>query len=545
MKKLRIVVLSIILAFSFSVKAEVFFEIDCNSKDITSSKSVTCEGNLSYETEGINDIELSYQTNLDIKFIPVDGFTINKSNGKVNIHTDDPLYDDLMMSSKIMEFTLSSNDNSKENEVLKFYNIRINKNNTNVTDDLEETFNVTLNKEIKLDNVCTLDSISVDGNKIPNYDKNKFEYHDIKVNKRVVYIDATRTSDKSSATELGGVVAPEGEETLHKVIVTAEDGTKCIYKLYLTNTLTKPTPFPTSTPTIEEEKSNDNSLKTLEIYHKKDKVSFEFDKNQDNYDIDIEKYDDDKITLKATLNNDKASFVAGLGPRDIKLVLNENKVLIKIKAENGEERIITLNINYLDNRDKDNTLLSLKINDEFINLADEKYEIKVAHDIDKAKIEATPNSDKAIVQYEDVELSFGDNEVKITVTSENGESKEYDVNVLREEKEEVLLQNIEIVGYNLGFNKETKTYDLKINHDTNKLDIKVLPETLTFDALNNNDLKNASKVIVKVIDSDGLHEYTINIIKEEDNAIICYAVFGLGIITFITSIIYVIKKKHS
>ena len=126
MKKLRILVILIILAFSFSVKAEVMFELDCNGKEITDDKSVTCEGWLSYETEGITDIEISYDTNLDINFLNVSGFTLTKSTDKIIIHTDTALYDILMNSEKIMEFTLSSNDKVKETEKVKLCNIKIN-----------------------------------------------------------------------------------------------------------------------------------------------------------------------------------------------------------------------------------------------------------------------------------------------------------------------------------------------------------------------------------------------------------------------------------
>ena len=543
MKKLRILIILVILAFSFSVKAEVFFEVDCNSKDITSDKSVTCEGNLSYETEGINDIEISYQTNLDIKFLPVDGFTINNSNGVLTIHTDDTLYDELMMSSKIMEFTLSSNDNVKDEEELKFYNIRINKENTNVTDDLFETFKVSLpdKEEPKLDNVCTLESIMVDNTKISNFDKNKFEYRDINVNKRIVFIDATRTSNKSSATELGDVKVLEGETIVHNVIVTAEDGTKCIYKLYITNNTPKEEKEELEK---EEVKSKDNTLKSLEIYHQKDKIKFDFNNKKDEYNIDIAKISNDIITIKAVLNDSKASFIKGYGPRDVNLIIGNNKILIKTKSENGEEKTITLNIKYLDDRDMDNSLLSLKINDETINLADEKLEIKVAHNIDKAKIDAIAKSDKAIIKYEDIELKVGDNNVNISVTAENGDTKEYNIKVTREEEEKIFFQNIEISGYDLNFVKDNKTYNLKINNETNKLDIKVVPSDISMEILGNDNLDNGSIVTIKITDSDGIHEYNINIIKDSDNKMIYYIIAGLGAIALITLVIYIIKKKH-
>lgn len=459
MRKLRIAVMMIILAFSFSVKAEVMFELDCDGKEITKDKSVTCEGWLSYETEGINDIEISYDTNLDIKFLAVSGFNLTKSSNKVSIHSDTTLYDILMNSEMIMKFTLSINENIKEKETVKFYNLKINKTDSVVADGYSDTFTVSIPKveptptivatpEIKKSSVCTLDNISVDNVKIADFDKEKLEYRGIRVNKRVVYIDATRTHEMSSAQGLGDVLVLEGETIERDITVIAEDGTKKVYKLFITNTNPKatPTPTPTINPTItstatpeekievpdkEESKNSDNTLKTLELYNGKTKIDFKFDKKKDEYDIKI---DDTitKITIKATLNDNKAFFVKDYGPRDVKIDYGENKILIKIKAENGDEKTIILNINYINS---DNTLKSLKINNQEVDLTADQYEIKLINDVDKTKIEAIANNEKAIIKYEDVDLVVGDNDIVITVTS-NNRSKEYHINVIREEKAE-------------------------------------------------------------------------------------------------------------
>ena len=85
---------------------------------------------------------------------------------------------------------------------------------------------------------------------------------------------------------------------------------------------------------------------------------------------------------------------------------------------------------------------------------------------------------------------------------------------------------------------------MKLPDDVNELEISVIPTNIDFEVLNNKNLKNGSKVEIKVTDSDGIHEYTINIEKESMVLnIICYAVFGIGVVSLIGSIIYVIKKK--
>ena len=544
MKKLRIFVLLFILTFSFSVNAEVFLEIDCNSKDIESM--VTCEGNLIYETEGINDIELSYQTNLDIKFKEVSGFTINNLDGKVTIHTDNTLYDELMNSTKIMEFTLSSNDKVKEKEEVKFSNIKINKKNDIIVDDVIEEFNVLLTKkEIKKSSVCTLDSITVDNKLIDGFSKDKNEYHNINVNNEVVFIDAVRTDDKSSTVNLGNVRVPKGETIENDIIVTAEDGTKNIYKLFITNITSKEV----KKDDVDElkipdeaDKSSDNTLKVLELYNENKKIDFKYDKKKDIYDINIDEVLD-VLTIKAVLNDNKARFIKNYGPRDIKLAYGDNKVLIRIQAENNEEKTITLNINYKDNRSVNNSLSLLKINDIEVNLADEELKVVLPYEVDKTKIEAVAIDEKAKVQFDDIELSVGDNEVNITVTAENGETNEYDVDVIREE-EKIYFEDIIVNGYDIGFSKYESSYTLKVDNDINELEISIIPNNIDLEVLNNKNLKNGSKVIIKVTDSDGVHEYTINIEKESMILnIVCYLVFGIGIISLIESIIYVIKKR--
>ena len=455
MKKLRIVLFLLILAFSFSVKAEVFFEIDCDSKEISDSKSVTCEGNLIYETEGITDIEINYNTNLDIKFLSISEFTISNQNNKIIIHTNTPLYDEIMNSTKIIEFTLSSNDNCNEEEKVSFSNIKINNKSDIVVDDIEEKFKVIKKEEVKKSSISTLDSITIDNVELTDFDKNKFEYKNIKVSNEIIFIDAKRTDDKSSATGLGNDRIKKGETVEHDIIVEAEDGTKSVYKLYITNVTPKETIVPTNTPTITPAitptpipQSKDNTLKTLELYNNKNKINFKFDSKKDKYDIKIDNEIIDKLTIKATLNDSKASFIKNYGPRDIKLEYGTNKILLKVKAENSEEKTYTLNIDYPDNRDNDNNLSSLIINDVIVDLDNDKLEVKLPSDTLKTKIEAVSTSDKAKIEFEDISLEVGDNELLIKVISEDGKTKEYHINVIREdkieEKEEVKEDTLKI-----------------------------------------------------------------------------------------------------
>lgn len=417
-KKLRIAVAMIILAFSFGVKAEVFIDIDCDDTKISSNKNVTCEVDLYYGTEGINDIEFNYDSNLDMKISNNSSFTMNNSNNKISIHTDTPLYDQILNFTKLFEVTLSVNDKTSEKENFTISNIVINKNNEIKLDNISKEFNVTI-ETIKLDNNCNLDSITVDNEKVKNFNKDILEYREIFVTKEIVYIDAVRSSEKSMATGLGNVKVPNGKTVERDITVTAEDKKIKVYKLFITNT------------NKEVIKSSDNTLKSLEIYNGNDKIDIDFNINKTIYDIEINDKVD-KLTIKAELNDSKASFINKI-PRDIIIKYGINKELIKIKAENNDERVITLNINYIDNRNKDTSISSLIINGRMVDLTSDKLEIILPNNNLKTEIEVIPNNDKEIIKYEDILLNVGNNDVAILVTSEYGETKEYHVNVIREE----------------------------------------------------------------------------------------------------------------
>ena len=477
MKKLRIVVMMIILAFSFSVQAKVSLEINCDSSTI-SENIITCKGNLLYEQEGINDIEFTYQTNLNIDFINVKGFTITKTDNKVLIHSKRKLFDMILNSTKIMEFTLSRNDESLDIEKLIISNIKINNDDTILINDISKSFDVS--KTIDLDNVCILNSISVDDEVINDFDKDKLEYY-LNVKNEIIFIDAVRESDKSSVTGLGNVRVPIGETIEREIIVIAEDKTTRIYKLFITNTMVLEKE---EKEEKEEEviKSNDNALKSLEIYSNNTKLDLNYDNSKEIYNIDV--IDINLITIKAKLNDEKAIFVKNYGPRDIKINSGYNKILIKVLAENNDERIITINIICKDSLSDNNELESLIINDRNIDLNSEDLKIVLPNDIDRTVISTVPKNNKSIVKYENIDLLVGDNKVIIEVVSESGISKVYEINVIREDKE-IILSDIPVME---------------------------------------------------------------NIVINEDNSlinIVCYSVFIIGITVFLISIVYSVKRKRA
>ena len=544
MRKLRIITAIFILAFSFYAKAEVLLTIDCSSNKITSSDKVTCEGTLIYEMEDVTDISFDYATNLNIEFKSIPDFKLSKNNNHISIHTDTPLNDPDMGITQIMEFTLGSKDDLKDKEDLIFKNIKANE-SINV-ESYSDQFNVVL--ETKLDDTCTLDTIIIDNKKLDNFDKNTLEYN-INTASREVFIDADRSSSKSSVTGLGKYGVPNGTTKTFEIVVTSESGNKKTYKVNITNTSPVATPVENNIE-VPKEKSKDNTLKILTLFHENERVDFEYDSSKSSFNIEVED-PIDKISIVASTMDSTAMFVSGYAPRDVTLKYGNNKVLIKVKAENGDIKTYTLNIKRKDGRSKDNSLLSLIINGQEINLGDKSsYEITVPHETVKSEISAITNNNKAKIEYKDITLADGDNDLTINVTAENGEKKEYNVNVIREE--EVDIENIKVNGYNLNFSKDIKEYSLKVSDNTKKLDIEVLPKNIKYEILGNEELHHNSQITINVeLESEKL-TYNINIIKEDtkkdnnqDSSVLKYVAISMGLISIIASILYYIKKKKT
>lgn len=102
----------------------------------------------------------------------------------------------------------------------------------------------------------------------------------------------------------------------------------------------------------------------------------------------------------------------------------------------------------VDSKDSDNLLKSIKVSSDstIFDLSPKfssnefKYTVRVGSDIDYVNVEALARSNKATIKYngesvsslEDLELEYGKNTVVITVTAEDGSTKDYVVYIIKE-----------------------------------------------------------------------------------------------------------------
>ena len=94
----------------------------------------------------------------------------------------------------------------------------------------------------------------------------------------------------------------------------------------------------------ESSKSNNNNIKSLDVKN----YTFSFSKEKLDYDLTVES-EVNKLELNVILEDSNATYEI-IGADDLKA--NDYKVLIKVKAQNGEEKNYTINIKHL-NKESD------------------------------------------------------------------------------------------------------------------------------------------------------------------------------------------------
>ena len=290
---------------------------------------------------------------------------------------------------------------------------------------------------------------------------------------------------------------------------------------------------------------NDLSLKSLKVNGETMKVGNEIY----SYSYTCE-YDTKSITIDV-VPNDSSVKVLKQDKYEFPLEDSSLPVDFSLKPLSGETQeyrvVVTRGVK------PDTTLKSLKINGKEITL-DEKefnYEITVEYSINELEIEAIPSNKDAKVDVNSKTLVVGENEAKIKVTSDKAKS-EYVIKVTREDnidKSVANLKELTIDEYRrLDFEENVLDYKLKFSEIPEKLTIhaKAKDNDGVVEILGNEDLKDGSKVTVKVTVDKISREYTL-LIKEsnsisDNKCVILACIIGL-VITIIVLIILDVRSK--
>ena len=347
-----------------------------------------------------------------------------------------------------------------------------------------------------------------------------------------VQISATKDDNKASVTGTGRFNLNYGTNT-YRVNVTAENGSTRTYTININR---------------EDTRSSNNNLKSLTL----SKGNLNFNKSTTTYNVDVDK-DTTSVKIEASLEDGKSSFENGFGLRTINLNPGNNTIYIKVRNEIGNIKTYTININREDGKSSDSTLKEIKLSEGKIDFKTDvlEYKINVEYDVDTFKIEALPTDGKSKVNITgDEKLKVGENTFTITVEAENGKITTYVVKVIRKEEGYKLstnnyIKSLTIKNHSIDFDKKTYKYTIKTKEK--KLDISIILDDRKseYKISGNKNLKNGSKVLIKVIAEDGsTRTYTLNI-EKSNNALIITLIIVITIITggAITFILLKRKKK--
>lgn len=265
--------------------------------------------------------------------------------------------------------------------------------------------------------------------------------------------------------------------------------------------------------------SSNNYLKSLNI----NEQNIDFDKTITEYSIIV---DNDYVTISAETEDRNATLTGDIGK--VKLNYGLNIFKIDVISKNNDKKTYTLNITRKDNRNSENKLSQITLENINLGFKENKYEynLTVENEIKSTVIKAILKDSKSsfINNYgpRTVTLEEGNNEVLIKVSAENGNIRTYKINIVRktssnDKKDDTSISKISIDNKNLEINSNGE-YKYVIDHNTSKIDINVKPTSnkSTVEIIGNENLQVGENIIiVKVTAEDNtIKEYKIIVNKK-------------------------------
>lgn len=256
---------------------------------------------------------------------------------------------------------------------------------------------------------------------------------------------STIVEDASSTIQVEGNADFQVGSNNNVVIkVTAEDGTVKEYQIQVTR-------LPQA----------NNFLTNLTVGTAEGRVyplTPTFDKNTLSYTIDIDASDSD-LVIGGVKEADSAS-VTGFGNVSVSSFPYVHKVVVT--SASGVDRTYSITINKI--KSSNANLKDLSVSEGVLSPAfsenEISYQVKVPYDVDSIEISALGYEGSSIVGDGVHQLNQGNNTIQISVTAEDGSTKNYTINVLREKESVVTLDNIQVSSGVLSptFKKEITDY---------------------------------------------------------------------------------------
>ncbi len=154
-----------------------------------------------------------------------------------------------------------------------------------------------------------------------------------------------------------------------------------------------------------------------------------------------------------------------------------------------------------------------------------EYHANVGKNTDRLNLKVTPEDQNASVNITGHEsLTFGANQITITVTSPSGEKRDITINVNRSETESsAYLSSISVGGYalNPGFKEDVFFYNMIVEHDVNHLAVTAAPKDANTNiniAANNTLREGINYIKIHASNADGImNTYVIEVIRESES----------------------------
>ncbi len=299
----------------------------------------------------------------------------------------------------------------------------------------------------------------------------------------------------------------------------------------------------------KKEKNGDNTIKALMINGQNitltpDIVVYPY----------TAKYDEVKITVKAEVNNPAAKIITPKEEFEFEFDMEKTSQSFDFVVEAENKETLTYRVFLTREEKPDTSLKSIKLDHGSILFDSKKYEysFNVEYNINKINIDAVPTNSEATVKIENKDLIVGENSIKITVTNKKATSV-YTLNVIREEnidKSIANLKSLEIKEYpKLDFEPNVLEYNLYFSEIPAFLNIKSEPidKDAKIEIINNEDLIEDDKVVIKVTLNNITREYILNIFKKTvngNNKTAVLIALIILIITIIWMLIIELKGKN-
>ena len=298
--------------------------------------------------------------------------------------------------------------------------------------------------------------LKVDTVTVPGFDPNDadgkvYDLGEVPNNKTSILIEVTKSDTDATVSGDGSKDLVVGEQTF-PVTITAQNGTD------------------TKTYNIKIKRLNNvKDLASLTVTSDPaGTLDPAFDPSKTTYTYTTDP-DETEVTISATVPAGSGATVTGTGTYN---PANTSEVILTVKAEDGSEKPYVINL--VRGESSNNNLSAINIDGTPLSGFDPtitSYDINVTSDTASVDIEAILADNRASVSGDGVKaLNYGNNQIPITVTAENGTPKVYYLNITRALKNNANLSDLKVDTVTVpGFdpNDDSGTvYDLgEVNSD--------------------------------------------------------------------------------